>query len=983
MSQGSNYFKYEDSKGFMWLTGNDALNRFDGKMIKVYNLNKYFKDCPNLQQGYGFAEDDKSNIYIGSIRGIYIYHRDLDKFTLQKIFLNEVDNVAMPFGFRNGKIWCFNRQFQICTYDVKTKEVKYITKPKLMPLISTHIYQLNGNLFYHHFPFIDNYGTIWLISNNDIAGYNIANKTTIYPLEESIKQQKTTFYCSSYDKQNNVLLCGTNNGLLEYNISTNKLTSIKSIAGKKIEIINSLDFSKDFIAIRSVKLGIIFCDKKFKKAFYLEKDGPEKYARCYGFDFDKNHRLWMCDDGYGEIIFDFKSKLLNKEPSDAFDTYKIKSGITSFAELPNGNILVRYDLEQNKKTKKITYFPVEFPYTMGLRCSIDKYRKGVWLFEESFNIEHQTRRVFYYNGNLKNKKPELIFEQKNIDQLGQQLDLKVLKDGKVMCSFAKGLFWLDVKNKSLEKVKGIDQINPFTINLLSDNRIAIAYLNNDMIIAKLMPDNSLQILKKILHGVQTFYLQENTNQQQYWIGTNKGVYLFDKNFKQLKLFDPNNGLAGNYIYGILIDNQGNVWCSHQRGLSSINAKTFQIINYDKSDGIQDWDYNNRAFYKTTDGTLYFGGAGGFNYFKPPLTPTSFYKPEVYIDEILINNLTYSEELSANYITKLQLQYNENNISIKAIVKDLVNANSKQIIYRLKGIDRKWKYLPNNSIIQFNSLEPNNYTLQLGTYDKYTNREIVQKTILISIAYPFYSKIWFLVITIIIGTSLIFLLYYRRRLAKQKYVFGKQLALELQRNKITADLHDDIGASLSSLQINSAVASQLIHKNIDQTKQILEKIETQSKNIAEKIGDIIWSMKPGKDEFMTMSSRIKNFANDILSATNIQYSILIDKEIDTVIKDITYRKNIVLITKEAINNAVKYSNASQLMITLKVIEELIILEISDNGIGFEISKTNGNGIANMKRRVVEIKGSFSINSIPNEGTTILVKMPLKQNLNIIK
>ena len=107
----------------MWLTGNDALNRYDGKMVKVYNLDKYFLHCPNLQQGYGFAEDDESNIYIGSTRGLYIYLRSQDKFALQKIFN---DAVAMPFAFKDGKIWCFNLKYQLATYDVKTKEVHYI-----------------------------------------------------------------------------------------------------------------------------------------------------------------------------------------------------------------------------------------------------------------------------------------------------------------------------------------------------------------------------------------------------------------------------------------------------------------------------------------------------------------------------------------------------------------------------------------------------------------------------------------------------------------------------------------------------------------------------------------------------------------------------------------------------------------------------------------------------------------------------------------
>jgi signal transduction histidine kinase len=208
------------------------------------------------------------------------------------------------------------------------------------------------------------------------------------------------------------------------------------------------------------------------------------------------------------------------------------------------------------------------------------------------------------------------------------------------------------------------------------------------------------------------------------------------------------------------------------------------------------------------------------------------------------------------------------------------------------------------------------------------------------------------------------------------LFQQQMILEKQRSKITADLHDDIGASLSSLQINSAVANQLMHKDDkEQARIVLDKIETQTHDLADKIGDIIWSMKPGKEEFMTMSSRIKNFANEILSASNIGYEIKIDPAIDTTVKDITTRKNLVLITKEAINNAVKYSNASRLIVSLQLIQNVLQLKITDNGTGFNSNEISGNGIMNMRKRVEELNGVFEIVSNPETGTGISAQIPL--------
>ena len=974
LSQGSNYFRFEDSKGFMWITCNDAINRYDGKMVKVYNLDTYFKNCPNLQQGYGFAEDTASDIYIGSTKGLYIYHRKQDKFTLQKIFDNAPDDVAMPIGFKNGKIWCFNRQFQLASYDIASKKVAYQIQIPITALSSVHIYQILSNPFYYHFPFIDNQNNIWLMGTNSIACYNIETKNISFPINKFIATNKRTIFSSCYDKNTNTIFFGTQNSIIKYFISTDKIIEIKSIANKILGQINDLVVGLNFVALCDGSAnGLCFANKNFDSAIWIEPKGKSKYIRCTRPGFDKSNRLWVCDDGQGQIIFDFKGFILNKEPNDySAVKYFETNGVGFFAQLPNQNILIQSAIVQNNKTKILDQFSIKFPEKSRYHSVTDNVRKGVWFFEELGSRKYINERIYFYD-----KQNNLIpfFKDKVIDGMGLQHDMEVLADGKVMAAFASGVYWLNTNTAKLEKIKELPQSGPFKIHKLSQNKVAISYINNDLILATVQSDNHLLSIQKLLPGVQSFYMQQDSVRDRYWIGTNKGVYLLDGNFKTIKILDANNGLAGTYIYGLLLDEEGNAWCSHQRGLSSISTFDLKIINYDKNDGIQDWDFNNRSFYKANDGTLYFGGVKGFNYFKPPLKPFLFYEPELYVDQILINNKNYLNDTNANLINKLSLKFYDNNISIKAIVKDLGYATVRQIIYRITEQDTHWKYLPNNSLLAFNSLAPGNYTLQLGTYDKFTKKEKLQKEIRIIIATPFYQQAWFYVLLGIIFGGIIFALYNQKKITQQRRIFQQQRALEQQRNSITADLHDDIGASLSSLQVNSSVANQLINKDVVQAKLILDKIETQSKNLADKMGDIIWSMKPGKEESMPMSSRIKNFANDILSATNIDYTIHIDKEVDTLIQDITSRKNIVFITKEAINNAVKYSGASHLYIELTIIQNILSLTIADNGFGFTDRQPSGNGIANMKKRAKEIKGSMNINSIVNYGTTITVQIPL--------
>lgn len=977
LSQGSNYFRYEDSKGFMWITGNDALNRYDGSTIKVYNLNRYFKDCPPLQQGYGFAEDDESNVYIGSVNGLYIYHRKTDKFTLQKIYTDSNENLAIPFAFKDGKIWCFNKKYEITTYNVTSGKITNILKVPLPVINSVHVYDmlgLDGFSLYYRFPFFDNNSDLWLFGVEEIYKFNRYSKSLQRFTCDAIKTNSALILCTYFNKQHNELLIGTDKGLVLYNMNSKQERFIQSVGHTALREINSIACKGDVIALRCTS-GTLLSDWKF--THYCWANYPSKIfsRRVYDFDFDKAGRLWMCDDGLGQAIYSFSQPLLPKIPGNNNDFTKLKEkGVGGFAEMPNGDILFQNDflLEHSKRQlKMLRSISATLGYKQGYKTETDLIRKGIWMYGLN-NDQRQLKIYFVRKGEI----PVLKHAIPVSNHLGACNTLKILSDGRILISFSNGLFWL--KQNGLIPIRTIPGKSFFTISPLSNNRYAVSYLNKNMQLVMTDSTDDIKFVRAILPGVQSFYAQEDARRHQYWIGTNKGIYLLDKNFQIIQHFDANNGLAGTYIYGLLLDDEGNAWCSHQRGLSSIDSRTLLITNYDKDDGIQDWDFNNRAFYKATDGTLYFGGVGGFNYFKPPLKPVSHYDPEVYVDEILVNNKIFQPDSNANEIKELHLSHRDNNIILKAIVKDL--DNTCELIYKLRESDVQWKHLPGKSMLTFNSLSPGNYMLELGVFDKYRHQNLRQKTIHIFIEAPFYLRPWFWVIIAILVTAIIAWWYHRIKLLKQKTAFRQQLALEKQRNKITADLHDDIGASLSSLQVNSIVAHELLHHHPDRAQKVLKKIASQSKNLSESIGDIIWSMKPGKDEFMTMSSRIRNFANDIMGDTQIHYQVDIDDDANTQITDITVRKNIVFITKEAINNVVKYSKATALSVALHMERDCVVLNIRDNGIGFEPRFQDGNGITNMKRRAEEIAGEWKLETAPMQGTWINIRIPLQRQSN---
>lgn len=949
LSQGSNYFRFEDRKGFMWITCNDALNRYDGSSVKVYNLNRFFKNCPALQQGYGFAEDEK-NLYIGSTRGLYVYDYEIDTFSFIDVYKNiSTSKTAMPIGFSEGKIWIFNETYQLVSFDVRSKKIKLEVQVPIEPIKSIHVYDNEGNLFYFRMPFIDKHNNICFIGKNEVAVYNLITKKS-----SKVIQPKDTdeMLCSAYDKKNDQLFIGTQNkGILvlekQYQHFFYILNDKKSIG--------SIAINEDNIFFNSDLIFNVF-DRKIKRNTSLESN-PLGYV----FGFDKVGRLWSCDDGVGQIIMNFKGNMLQNYNDIQNGHPAFKSGVGNFTELSDGKVLIQSEILFDYKT-----FMSKTLENSSSRSYQNPYSKDIWM------ISNHPATTFEFERLSQNftKKIQINIEK---SKFGVFQNMTFFKNSFPLLAFSTGLFWLNTEDKKLEKITSLPKKNSFFISKISGDRIAVSYLNGDMVLAKLHSDNSLENLGKILPGMQSFYLQEYEKKQQFWAGTNEGVFLLDKNFKILKKFDSNNGLAGTYIYGILMDDFGKIWCSHQRGLSSIDTENYSIINFDKNDGIQHWDFNNRAFLKTSDGTLFFGGVNGFNFFKPPLQFKSFYKPEIYFDEIRINNAIFSYQKGLNSLKILDLKNDENNVTIKAFIKDLEFGEIRELMYRIKSTDHSWKKIPKKTPLILTGLAPGKYEVEFAYTDKFSKKIISQKSLQLNIQKAFYQSYWFWGILGGLFFGGIIYAVGRWKLFKQKNEFSEKMALEKQREKITADLHDDIGSTLSSLQINSVIANQLIDKQkLPEAKNVLIKIENQSQKLSENIGDFVWSMKPNETALMTLSTRIRNFANEILGNTNINYHIKIDENIDQEITDFAMRKNIILIVKEALNNAAKYSNAKDLQLNFVQNNSNFLLKISDDGIGFELPVKIGNGLQNMKKRAEEMNGIFEITS--TKGTHIKISIP---------
>lgn len=203
---------------------------------------------------------------------------------------------------------------------------------------------------------------------------------------------------------------------------------------------------------------------------------------------------------------------------------------------------------------------------------------------------------------------------------------------------------------------------------------------------------------------------------------------------------------------------------------------------------------------------------------------------------------------------------------------------------------------------------------------------------------------------------------------------KQRMKELElRNQIAADLHDEVGSSLSSIHMLSQMANAQSDTPNSSQKNILNKVSTNAKETMDRMSDIVWMIKPGETEAGSLRQRMERFAAEIAGSRNIELKMDLG-EMENVKVSMSQRKNIYLIFKEALNNAAKYSSAEKIDVSASLQNKLLTLMVQDNGKGFDLATTGrGNGLDNMRNRAKESGGSLKIDSSPGAGTSIVLNI----------
>ena len=220
------------------------------------------------------------------------------------------------------------------------------------------------------------------------------------------------------------------------------------------------------------------------------------------------------------------------------------------------------------------------------------------------------------------------------------------------------------------------------------------------------------------------------------------------------------------------------------------------------------------------------------------------------------------------------------------------------------------------------------------------------------------------------------------LVLNRYRLRRAIQIERMRTRLSRDLHDDIGSTLSSINILSSVARKRVEASGDHdASDALEKISDRSQRLMRNMSDIVWSVDPKKDSLEDLLARMREFSASLFESKGIAHTFEQPSVIPAFSVPVELKNNLYLLFKEAVNNVAKHSQCSQTNVIITVTKSMLRLVVKDDGIGMDMSSapTNGhrgNGLRNMRERAAEMKAELQFTSVPGTGTAIALELPLR-------
>ena len=431
-----------------------------------------------------------------------------------------------------------------------------------------------------------------------------------------------------------------------------------------------------------------------------------------------------------------------------------------------------------------------------------------------------------------------------------------------------------------------------------------------------------------------------------------------------KSYTTAEGLASNNASLITEDLHGHIYVVTGRGLERVDPETNRIKHFTTADGLPA-DEIVTAF-RAQNGELWFGTRRGLLRFSPAIEHPSPLPPPAIITGLRIAGVNQTlSALGESTIALAELAPDQNQIQIDFVGLSFAAGELLQYQYRLSGADDNWSAPTEQRSVTYTRLAPGSYQFLVRAINSEGLISVAPAIITFTVLRPVWQRWWFLSLVALTVLTLVVVAY--------RYRVARLVHLERVRTRIATDLHDDIGANLTRISLLSEVA-----KRGGGNGNLLTSIADIARESVSSMNDIVWAISPEYDRLLDLTRRMRQYAEEVFSLRDIKLEFNTSSPDSKMHLPASTRRDVLLIFKEAVNNAVRHSNCTQVRIDFHSEHQQLRLKIADNGNGFDKTpEREGQGLLSMQRRARMLGGELKIDSHLGIGTAVVLQLPLSK------
>jgi ligand-binding sensor domain-containing protein/two-component sensor histidine kinase len=989
LSDNEVYQVTQDKMGFIWILTNNGLNRYDGYSFKTYDYNPHDSNSITAGFFYSLEQDPKGLLWMNSetngiysfnpVTGLFYNYRNVPK---NKNSLAD-DQTTQLVVDKKGNIW-IGTMSGLDKLEPATKQFTHFTclETKDAGISNNKVYSIS----------IDEDDNLWLVTGSPgIDYFNTKTGKLIRHFDfgssdnpEDDWQNHLYEVCAG--KNGNMWIGSKDHGLYCYNTRTGNIMNFQH---KKDDPYSISD--NGVYKTLEDHLGNLWLATDAGTIDFYEKSTAKFYHRTVSaigqtdIIEDQSHKIWIATMN-GIYACDTRFKKINSILLDVNNYSYNDQSPYYFFRTSNGTMYVSYlgVRRFDVSTKTLTPFEIIINgkniFENNITWQIYEDRKG--------NLWFATIRGLLFYDVL--KKQYKWYEHKEGDNtsLSAYPCTGILED-------SKGRYWVTTwgggfdsfdpvkgKFKAFKAHGGFNSISTNSLGGIFEDSKGIIYIGSlGGGILQFDPDketittfrHNVQDSSSISCDIAMTFMESKSG--TIWICTlGGGINAFDPVTKKFRSFTTKEGLCSNSVVSIVEGDNGNYWLGTLKGFSCFSppedpfnpGSKFSFRNYDISDGLPDNKMSLHAAYKDIDGKIYFGSTDeGIIYFAPAQLKDNDFLPPVYITDLKLFN-TSIRPFDKDSILKgpleltkqVILSYDQNDLSLEFAALNYVHPEKNQYKYKLENYNKDWIMTDaGKRFANYTNLNPGKYVFKVraGNNDGLWSRQ--EASLIIIITPPFWQTWWFKTLIALAAAGIVYGIY--------RYRLKQVLRLQNIRNRIAADLHDDIGSTLNSISVYSEVAKN----DPEQRNFSLSMIGESSRKVIDAMSDIVWTINPDNDSFEKVILRMRSLAYNLMRAKNIEFTFKTDESLNHLKLSLEKRRNFFLIFKETLNNLIKHSQAKRVQISIIQKSGTVTFLVRDDGTGFDTSiKYNGNGLTNIRKRAKEMNAQLHIESGEGIGTS---------------